>query len=202
MDTAFSNANRQAAIFVLAFVASARYAATKPMASTLQDNFVGRTRSLPANGLAEAAQALVRALEGAGDQRSEYWQHRVQPYLKSIWPKSRAAVTPDISESFARLAVAAQFSFPDALDTLRHWLQAIEHPDFIVHLINETRLSDQFPKSVLEFLNIVIGDATQWPPTHLADCLRTIRDVDPNLADDGQFIRLADYLRRWTPDAI
>ncbi len=39
--------------------------------------FTAATHALPADGLCEAAQALVRALEGAGDQRAEYWKHRV-----------------------------------------------------------------------------------------------------------------------------
>lgn len=47
------------------------------------------TRSLTPNGLHDAAQALVRALEGAGDQCADYWINRVAPYLHAIWPKTR-----------------------------------------------------------------------------------------------------------------
>lgn len=73
------------------------------------------TRALPRDGLHETAQALVRALEGAGDQRTDYWTNRVIPYLRTIWPKTRDNISPAIAKSLGRLCVAAQDAFP------RHW---------------------------------------------------------------------------------
>nr|WP_288120021.1 hypothetical protein [Thiomonas sp.] len=71
----------------------------------------------------DAARALVRALEGAGDQRADYWTNRVAPYLHAIWPKTRDNISPAIAESLGRLCVAAQDAFPEALVLLRAWLQ-------------------------------------------------------------------------------
>lgn len=154
------------------------------------------TRSLPAEGLQSAAEAVLRALDGAGDQRSEYWLNRVLPYLRFIWPKSRDIVTQTISETIARLCITALDAFPDALEELKHWLQSLDHPDLVVHLLHESRLCERFPEAALALLNGVIGDNTQWPPRELKDCLDTIRTIQPNLEGDTRFQRLHEYLRR------
>ncbi len=153
------------------------------------------THALPADGLQRAAQALVNALEGAGEQRAEYWRNRVAPYLKSIWPKTRTVLTPRISESFSRLCVTSQDVFPEALRELKHWLQPLDSPDFVVHLLYEANLCGRFPEEALAFLDAVIGDNTQWPPGDLKDCLDAIRNTQPGLQADDRFQRLHEYLR-------
>lgn len=154
------------------------------------------TRTLPPDGLREAAQTLVHALEGAGDQRADYWTNRIASYLHSIWPKSREHVSPEIAESLGRLCVAAQQAFPQALAMLRAWLQPPQHPNYLVHRLYEADICRQFPSAGLEFLDLVIGDQTQWPPTDLSKCLDSIRTTEPPLASDNRFVRLEEYLRR------
>lgn len=154
------------------------------------------TRALPPDGLRRAAQALVRALEGAGDQRSEYWTNRVLPYLRSIWPKSRALITPAISESFARLTVATQEAFPEAFKFLGPWLQHLQHPNYVIHCMKEANLCGEFPAQALGFLDVLILDDTPWPSTDLGECLRSIQSANPQLREDNRFQRLKASLRR------
>lgn len=158
--------------------------------------FATATRALPADGLCDAAQALVRSLEGAGDQRADHWKHRVLPYLQSIWPKLREKNSPAISEKLAMLCVAAHEAFPEAFEVLRHWLQPPEHPDYLVSRLHEARLCETFPDIALAFLNMVISDDTQWPPTHLKDCLKDIQTANSQLAADARYQRLTEYLRK------
>jgi hypothetical protein len=153
------------------------------------------TRSLPENGLHSAAEALVRAMDSAGERSTEYWHNRVVPYLKFIWPKSRDIITPAISESCARLCIAAQDAFPEAVNELKYWLQPIDFPDSIVNLLYETKLCEHFPQPALAFLNAFIDDSTRWPPRKLKDCLDANRNVEPNLETDERFRRLQEYLR-------
>ncbi|ROZ63910.1 anti-phage defense-associated sirtuin Dsr1 [Ramlibacter sp. WS9] len=178
------------------YAALLTFAALEPSDSFSKAELAGATRSLPADGLSSAAQALVRALEGAGEQRAEYWQHRVLPYLKSIWPQSRDVITPTISRSLAQLCVAATDAFPEALDELRHWLQPLEFPGDIVQPLHEAKLAERFPEAALTLLDIVISDSAQWPPSHLTDCLRAIGVAAPALRVDVRFQRLSEYLRR------
>lgn len=156
----------------------------------------GATRALPPDGLRDAAQALVRALEGAGDRHVEYWTNRVKPYLEKIWPKTRDRISPIISESLGHLCVAAQSAFPEALALLRAWLQPLAHPDYLVNQLHEADLCGKFPEQVLDFLSLVIGDQTQWPPSDLGACLGAIRTAAPELEADQRFERLMVYLRR------
>ncbi len=155
------------------------------------------TRTLPLDGLDEAAQALVRGLEGAGDQYSDYWKNRVVPYLHSIWPKSREHVSGSISESFGRLCIATQENFPRAFTMLSAWLQPIEHPGYLLNLLHKADICQKFPEPALDFLDRVIGDQQPWGLRRfLNECLRAIRDAAPELIADQRFQRLLEYLRR------
>jgi hypothetical protein len=156
----------------------------------------GATEALPADGLQRAAQALVRTLEGAGEQRTEYWRNRVRPYLEVIWPKSRAAITPGISQSLARLCVATGQDFPAALSVLKHWLQPVAFPDFLVHRLHEAELCGSFPEEALAFLHAVVGANANVPPGDLKVCLDAIRDASQDLEVDHRFHELSEYLRR------
>ncbi len=154
------------------------------------------TRSLPQDGLRDSAQALVKALEGAGEQHADYWSNRVTPYLHAIWPKSRCNTSPSIAESLGLLCVATQDAFPEALALLRAWLQPPAHPDYLVHRLHEAGLCVRFPNESLDFLSLVIGDQVQWAPSDLGACLETIRTVAPELETDQRFERLMAYWRQ------
>lgn len=154
------------------------------------------TRALPPKGLHNAAQTLVRAMEGAGDQRADYWANRVAPYLHTIWPKNRGNVSPAISESLGRLCITAEDAFPDALELLRAWLQPPAHPEYLVHRLHKAGLCNKFPAQALDFLSLVIGDQTEWPPGNLGACLQAIQTAMPELAGDPRFERLVVFQRQ------
>jgi hypothetical protein len=86
--------------------------------------------------------------------------------------------------------VAAQDAFPDALNSVRHWLQPLEHPDYVVNLLHEAKISEKLPAQALEFLSIVIDKNNQLHPRDLDDLLQTIRNAEPALASDSRFKRL------------
>ncbi len=178
------------------YAAFLTFAALDPGDTFTIKELADATRTLPAEGLQSAAQALVRALEGAKEQRGEYWRNRLLPYLRNVWPKSRDLVTPAISESLGRLCIAAREAFPEALKELRHWLQPVQHSDFLAHLMHEAKLCEQFPADSLAFLDAVVGDDAQWPPRELKMCLDEIGNADPQLVQDARFTRLTELYRR------
>ena len=171
------------------------FAALDPGDTFTIAELAGATRALPPGGLHDAAKALVRALEGAGDQRTDFWINRVTPYLRTIWPRTRDNISPAIAESLGRLCVAAQDAFPEALALLHAWLQPPAHPDYLVHRLHDAGLCGRFPKQALDFLRLVIGDQTQWPPSDLGACLEAIQATEPDLAADQSFEQLMEYLR-------
>jgi hypothetical protein len=173
------------------------FAALDPGDTFTATELAAATRALPPDGLHEAAQALVRALESAGDQRADYWTNRVAPYLHAIWPKTRDRNSPAIADSLGLLCIAAQDAFPEALARLRAWLQPSAHSDYLVRRFHEAGLCGKYPEQALDFLNLVIGDQTQWIHSELKDCVDAIRTADPALGTDGRFQRVTEYLRRY-----
>ena len=154
------------------------------------------TSALGQEGLESAAQTVARALEGSGNQRKEYWSNRVQPYLKSIWPKSRDFISSPIAHNLARICIAADEAFPEALNELKDWLIQINHPDYEITLLHQSKLPHKFPADALDFMSRIIADSTQWPPTELNECLQAIKDESPGLQKDARYMRLSEYLRR------
>ena len=177
------------------FAAFLTYAALGPTDGYTEHEFRSAIGELPQEGLEESAQALFQALEGAADQREEYWKNRVQPFWRQVWPKSRDLATPRIAGSLIRLAIAARGEFPAALTAVQDWLQPIEHPDYMVHLLHESGLCRRFPADALRLLDTVIADQ-QWTPRELGQCLDEIERAAPPLAQDARYLLLQEYFRR------
>lgn len=152
------------------------------------------TRQLPFEGLKETARALVRSLEGAGEQRTEHWDNRILPYLRTIWPNSSEMRTSEISESLGMLCIAAHNEFPKAVEEIRHWLLPPQYPGHLIDGILEAEYCSQFPQPALEFLNLVIGENIQWFSEKLQNCLNQIRAEESQLQYDPRFLRLQDIL--------
>jgi hypothetical protein len=171
------------------------YAALEPIDTYTAQDFQAALGALPQEGLQESAQALVQALEGTGEQREEYWTNRIQPFWQGIWPKSRQLVSTGIAESLARLSIAARGQFPAALTTVLDWLQPIENPHFVVHLLHESGLSGRYPVFALRLLNAIVSDQP-WPILELNQCLTAISQAAPALSQDPHYQRLEEYSRR------
>lgn len=176
------------------FAAFLTYAALDPVDTYTTQDFQTALGALPEEGLHEAAQALVHALDGAAEQREDYWANRIQPFWQGIWPKSRQLASPKLAETLARLSIAARGQFPQALAAVVDWLQPTEGAHFVAHRLHESNLARQFPADALRLLDAVIDDQ---PWAHgLAECLTAISQAAPALAQDHRYRRLAEYSRR------
>ena len=159
------------------------------------DEFRSAFDTLPQDGLEASAQALIQALEGTADQREDYWKNRVHPFWKEVWPKSRDLATPRIAECLTRLSIAARGELPAALAAVRDWLQPIEHPHYVVHLLHESSLCGRYPANALDLLSIVITEQ-QWAPRELGKCMDEIVEAAPQLLQDTRYHRLREYIRK------
>jgi len=177
------------------FAAFLTYVALGPTEGYTVHELRSAIEMLPKEGLEESAQALYQALEGAADQREDYWKNRVQPFWHSVWPKSRDLATPRIAGSLTRLIIATRSEFPSALAAMQDWLQPIEHPDYVVNLLRESGLCKRFPADALRLLNAVIS-GQQWVPRELGQCLDEIEQAASDLAHDAGYLRLREYSRR------
>lgn len=153
-------------------------------------------RGLPADGLRKSAQALVRALEGASDQREDYWKNRVLPFLEKIWPKSHDQASGANAESLARLCIAAGNEFPSAMTTIGNWLRTVSHPDSVVRQLQKSGLPARFPEEALQLLYAVLGDQPLWLSQDLRQCLDAIGQAKPSLLQDHRFVKVDVLARR------
>lgn len=177
------------------FASFITYAALEPLDGYVAADFRTALAALPKEGLNDAAQALAQALEGAGDQREDYWNNRVRPLWLNVWPKSRDLVSPAVSDHLARMAIAAGNEFPVALTSVQEWLIPIQHPDHLVRLLLKAGHCSRFAIDALKLLSAVIHDHP-WPPTDLGSCLDAIAQAKPDLATDFRYQRLREYLRK------
>lgn len=151
-------------------------------------------RALPEEGLAEAASALARGIEGAGEQRSSYWTRRVAPFWKEIWPKT-ANPSPSIADDLFRLCIASGPNFPAALATMRSWLVPVNYPGYLSHLLLESGLCNQFPEASLEWLHLLMDNPT-GPLRDLRNCLGEISEALPALIHDHRYQELDQLCRQ------
>ena len=177
------------------FAAFLTYAALGPADGYTAEEWRSAIAALTQEGLQESAQALVQALEGAADQREEYWKNRIQPFWQHVWPKSRDLATPGISVSLARLCLAAGGQFPAALTAVYDWLQSVEHPFYVIHQLNESGKCGRFPADALRLLSAVVSEQS-WPTPELGHCLDAIVQADPKLSSDSAYQRLREQFRK------
>ena len=153
------------------------------------------TRALPQDGLADAAEALARSLDGAGKQRADFWSNRVWPYLRNVWPPMSEQTSSSAAESLALVCVGAGDEFPNALNQLRPWLQAVPYAERVVSEIHGSEICERFPDEALELLCVVVDEDNPWEPEELGACLDTLQATDPGLETNPCYRRLREYLR-------
>ena len=160
------------------------------------------TAKLPPKGLTASAYLLMKALADAGDKRSEYWDNRLKPYLKRIWPKSTGLISEDLSEVFARLCVVANDIFPKVFEFLESWIIPIENWDYCVRELNRANLCARYPEASLNFLDKLISEKITYVPEELQKCLAAISDAEPKLKNRSAYKRLNTYLIRVGTDRL
>ncbi len=178
------------------FVAFLTYAALEPPDTYTFTDFRDAIEVLPQQGLDESARALFQALEGAGEQREEYWKNRIQLFWQNIWPKSRERASHGVANSLALLSIAARGEFPSALSTVLDWLRPIEHSDYVVERLHESGLAKRFPEDSLKLLDTILI-VQPWAPLELRQCLDEIAQSAPELRQDPRYLRLDEYARRY-----
>ncbi|MBL3538486.1 anti-phage defense-associated sirtuin Dsr1 [Aminivibrio sp.] len=177
------------------FVAFLTYTALHAVEGYSTGDFQSAFQMLQREGLEYAAQTLAQAMEGAGEQKEEYWNNRIRPFWHNIWPKSRDLISGSIAESFARMIIAARNEFPSALETVYDWLYSIDDLHFILHLLKESGLCKQFPKDALHFLD-AFDNVQSWNLQDLKECLESIVEANSVLKKDHRYERLMECVRR------
>lgn len=178
------------------FAALLTFAALDPGDTFTTAQLATAVRALPADGLRKSAQALVQALESAGEKREDYWKNRVLPFWEKIWPKSNNQASSASAESLARLCIAAGNELPSAMAVVGNWLRVIQQPDHVIRRLHDSGLSARFPDEALLLLSAILGDYSQWLSPKLRQCINDIGQAAPALLTDYRFLRLDELARK------
>ena len=145
--------------------------------------------ALSQKGLQRVVWALTNALDGAGEQREQYWQNCIEPFWKDIWPKNNIHISKPMTEGLARLSIAAGDKFPEALKTVINWLQPLGDPYHVLHFLEGDEILSKFPKDSLNLINKITGDQL-WSHNELDRCLNDIVKAWPQGDKDPRYKRL------------
>lgn len=149
---------------------------------------------LPAEHLEKVAETLFRALKGAGDQKEEYLKNRVIPFVNGFWPSKTEAQTPKVSMYFAQMVAVSGSLFEQAFDTFRYYLIPTTQFGYLLKLLNEGKLAAEHPSEILQLLDCTIPEHVVYLHEGLGPLLKTIKDANEDLSQQGRFRRL-DILR-------
>ncbi|WP_419739558.1 anti-phage defense-associated sirtuin Dsr1 [Ruegeria sp.] len=178
------------------YVAFFTHAALDPSKTYKSCDFKAVIGAFPPVALAQTAETLFQAFQGAGAQRPEYLRNLIAPFMKCFWPQRNEARTPEVSRYFAKLCAASGDAFPEAMNIFRDWLRPIDDLHYVVHLLGESGLCTDFPGKALDFLGRIIPGQLPYPPEELRACLENIRTARSDLEADQQYQRLDTLLRQ------
>jgi SIR2-like domain len=127
------------------------------------------------------------------------WRSFVKPFLTAAWPRHSRYKTDNLSRSFARLILATDNHFPDAVATIRPFVVPVAHLDMIVHYLRQAENGTQsliarFPDSAVVLLDALINKDHTTIPFELAEALTELGQVKPSLRQDSKFRRLRRML--------
>ena len=150
---------------------------------------------LPDDGLQRVLGVLRQALV-ADERREDFFDNRVQPFLRRLWPKTGDRLTSGVSAGFAQLCLVAGDAFPVVFREVRVYLSAgVRAPGSVVFSFNDKGYPAKFPEEALDFLSLVLAGANVELPEDLRACLRAVRGAQPSLEETPMFqqlVKLAD----------
>jgi hypothetical protein len=175
------------------------YMALDPMNGYTLDDFSRAMIHLPKEGLEECARALLQAFDSiAKPQRKAYWEDHIVPFWQKVWPKNRELATPEISIALSQLFLIEPEVFPKVFSLIKDWLQPHKHYSDLLEF-SKSGLCNQYPDSMLEFLNLIIPAETTGfygLSGYLRACLNEIKNANANFVNDPRYRRLDEFERK------
>ena len=150
----------------------------------------------PDKGLISCIRTLNHEMESIDSQTKNYFENRIKPFFKEIWPNSwQGEITDELLFSISYFYIKSGENFPEAINLpIIYWLRPLQQPDVILHTLQSSNLCKKFPKESLIFLDKIIGKNIDHILKILEKCLEQISDSDSSLQDDPIFIRLSRFI--------
>lgn len=152
---------------------------------------------LPNSALERIAWELMHGLENvSAEEGKSIWRNTIHPLWQTFWPKSASKCTTEISNHLAELVVRTGNAFPDALKTLRPWLEQANQNCFALsRLIEESEeLIESFPDELFEFA-YVLAQASGYYIHDLIDLFKVLLEGQPQLKEHKDYPAFSNAMK-------
>lgn len=124
------------------------------------------------------------------------WNRAVVPFFRNVWPRDRQFQTAETSRNLVHFLKNLGERFPDGVRLVADFLVGSPRIDTLVfqfgndHPSSHGDLTRRFPHETLTVLDKIIDENTARPPYGLAEVMRRLVDVAPDLRQDARWQRL------------
>jgi hypothetical protein len=137
----------------------------------------------------------------APNEQANAWREKYKPVFTNVWPLDRKYCNEQTSRPLAKFALAAGEAFPDAFDTLQHYLVPLTNGWPQLHFFTMHRgpeIIRAYPEKVLSLLWCLLRPPTsKGRSTDLPVILDALKAANPNLARDRRLQLLEERAARY-----
>jgi hypothetical protein len=129
-------------------------------------------------------------------RQEDTWNRMIVPFFRHVWPRELKFQTGETTRVLVLLLEELRDVFPEAVRLIGDFLVPLSQADNVPFQFGRAdpdstpALADQYPQDTLVVLDKVIDNAPKRAPYGLADVLKKIADVAPDLRYDERWQRL------------
>lgn len=144
---------------------------------------------------------LIFWLGRVGQKNEDGWNAFVIPFLTEIWPRERSFRTSSSVTSWISLLDDTGDDFPAVYSAVKKFLIPVEGESHWLYRFTRDVggtecLTARYPAVVLDLMDTITPDATEYPPRELSQILEMIEEADETLIGDPRYNRLLDLVER------
>jgi hypothetical protein len=129
-------------------------------------------------------------------RQEDAWNKIIVPFFQQVWPRELKFQTAETTRVLLLFLQEVRDLFPKAVRLIGDFLVPLPQADTVPFQFGRAdpdsrpALADQYPRDTLVVLDKVIDNAPKRAPYGLADVLKKIADVAPDLRYDERWQRL------------
>lgn len=144
---------------------------------------------------------LIFWLGQVGQKNDDGWNSLVIPFLNEVWPRERSFRTSSLVTSWISMLDDTGDDFPSVYAAVKKFLVPVEGEShwlyrFTRDVGGKECLTGRYPSVVLDMMDTIVPDATEYPPQELPQILEMIEETDETLIGDPRYNRLIDLVER------
>ncbi len=155
-------------------------------------------RKIGKEGHREVVRFFARSFQGDEKEKENeiFWNNRLKPLFKQVWPKDAASIDETTSQYLSLLAVKTGKKFPEAIQLLQQILGPFHELYPLIIKLNDSPLPKDYPDQILQLFDMVFTEAYQYPIENFRELLNKIIKSNPSLRGAGTYQRIDRYLQQ------